>query len=119
MNIDPGAPVVRARVHAFHVDSAMVDGVAQAVDDAMAGLTEHPDFRGLLFLEREGTRYEIVAITLWADGGLEKTEPEAERSRRQIARATDLGVSTKHYDVLRLLVPPLAVRPAEALRRAV
>ena len=116
-DLDPGVPVVRARVHAFHVDSTMVDGVAEAVDDAVAGLIEHPDFRGLLFLERDGTRHEILAITLWADGGLERTEPEAERSRRQIARATDLGVSTKHYEVLRFLASPhLATRPVEALR---
>jgi|ERR1700722_6268613 len=96
---------VRARVHTFHVDADAVHGVASAVDLAMASLTDHPDFRGLLFLERDGMRHEILAITLWADDGLEETEPEAERSRRQIARTTDLGVSTKHFDVLRFTSP--------------
>jgi hypothetical protein len=61
----------------------------------MADLAKNPNFRGLLGLERHSGRHEILIITLWDGEGLEDTIPEAEASRRLIAEAVDLGVSSK------------------------
>ncbi len=72
---------------------------------------------GLVCLEHDGPRHEIVVLTLWEGDGLQATQDVSERGRRQIADTTDLGVSSKCYDVLRLVPGPVAVERtlAEAL----
>jgi hypothetical protein len=75
--------------------------VAEAVDLELARLRDHPNFRGLLFLERGDERREITAITLWEDTDPEETSRLAEQARRHVAAVADCGVSTKLYSVLR------------------
>jgi hypothetical protein len=90
-----------ARIHTFHVDSYQISEITRGVDNALGRFWGHRDFRGLLILERGDSRHEMVAITLWADNGIEDTEMEAEASRQQIASTADVGVSTKSYNVVR------------------
>lgn len=90
-----------ARVHNFHVTALQVSDVAEAVDLELARLGDHPNFRGLLFLERGDERREITAITLWEDTDREETARMAEESRRHVAAVADCGVSTKLYRILR------------------
>ncbi|MGD0379551.1 MAG: hypothetical protein ABSC30_06155 [Acidimicrobiales bacterium] len=93
--------MMTARVHNFHVTAPQVGHVAQAVDLELARLRGHPNFRGLLFLERGDERREITAITLWEDSEHEETARLAEQARRHVAAVADFGVSTKLYSVLR------------------
>jgi hypothetical protein len=90
---------VHARVITFHVDSERVEEMKDSMNKALMRFQRHPDFRGLVCLERGEDRHEVVAITLWAGSGLEETEHDAERTRKRIAATTDLGVSTKTYNV--------------------
>jgi hypothetical protein len=93
--------MITARVHNFHVTEPQVSDVAEALDRELARLRAHPDFCGLLFLERGDERREITAITLWQDTDREETVRVAEESRRHVAAVADCGVSTKLYRVLR------------------
>jgi hypothetical protein len=93
--------MITARVHNFHVTAPQVGDVAEAVDLELARLEAHPNFRGLLFLERGDERREITAITLWEDTDRDEMARIAEESRRHVAAVADCGVSTKLYRVLR------------------
>jgi len=95
--------VTKARVLSFHVDEDDLPGITAAIDGVADQFRSHPDFRGLVCLERESTRNEVIVITLWDGQGLEATEAESEEARHRIAATTDLGVSSKCYDVLRLV----------------
>ena len=111
MAMTPGKPArgtesVHARVFTFHVTSEQLDAVSTALDAAAAELSLHPDFRGLLYLERGETRLEVLGLTLWAGDGIDETEPNAERSRQRIADMADTGVSSRSYKVVRQLPCP-------------
>jgi hypothetical protein len=95
--------VTSARVLAFHVDHDGLPALTEALDGVSDMFARNPDFRGLLCLEHDNVRNEIMVITLWDGHGLEDSEPESEVARQRIAATTDLGVSTKCYDVLRLV----------------
>jgi hypothetical protein len=92
---------VHARVYTFHVTSEQLDNVGVALDDAVADLARHADFRGLLYLERGEPRHEVLGLTLWAGDGIDDTEPNAERSRQKIADTADTGVYSRNFRVLR------------------
>ena len=92
--------MTRARVLTFSVDDEHLPGLTRALDHASTDLAKNSDFRGLLGLESNSGRHEIVIITLWEGQGLEDTAADSEVSRRLIAEAVDLGVSSKSYEVL-------------------
>ncbi len=99
----------------FHIDAHELPGLFEALDAVAGQFAGHPDFRGLVCLEQKGLRQEIVVITLWDGEGLEATQAVSDMGRERIAVTTDLGVSSRCYDVLRL-VPGSAERVlAEAL----
>jgi hypothetical protein len=95
--------VTRARVLTFHVDQHHLPALTEALDVAADRFALHPDFRGLLCLDHDSVRNEIMVITFWDGDGLENTEDEHTHAQRQIAAAVDLGVSTKCYDVVRFV----------------
>jgi hypothetical protein len=92
---------VHARVYTFHVTREHIDDVSAVLDDTMAALSQHPDFRGLLYVERGEDRRDVLGVTLWADDGTESTEANDERSRQKIADKVDSGVCSREYRVLR------------------
>ena len=55
-----------------------------------------------------------MVIAFWEGHGMEDTEAESEVARQRIAATTDLGVSNKCYDVLRLVSGPAAWETAIA-----
>jgi hypothetical protein len=99
-------------VLSFHVDSSQLQGIAKALDAVTDRFTMHPDFRGLVCLEHDSVRHQIIVITLWDGDGLEDTQAESELAQTKIAAATDLGVSCTFYDVVGLV--PSAVAPDAA-----
>ena len=107
MVVEPDNRVVtRARVLTFHIDADDLPGLTEALDGVEEMFADQADFVGLLCLEHDSTRNEIMVITLWDGEGLEATQDGSEVARQRIAATTDLGVSSKCYDVLRLVRGP-------------
>jgi hypothetical protein len=109
--------MTRARVLSFHIDEADLPGLTKALDGVSEMFAHHEDFRGLVCLEHEGPRNEIVVMTFWDGTGLDDTQADSEVARQRIAATTDLGVSSKSYVVLRMVSGPawLASLLAESL----
>jgi hypothetical protein len=106
--------MTRARVLTFHIDSDEMAGLTEALDGVADRYASCPDFRGLVCVEHDGLRHEIVVLTLWDGEGLEATQGVSEQGRKQIAHTTDLGVSSRCFDVVRLVPGPVAVERAVA-----
>jgi hypothetical protein len=106
--------MTRARVLTFHVDTDELPGLTKALDEVSQVYAQQPDFRGLVCLNHDSLRHEIMVIAFWDGQGMEETEAESEVARRRIAETTDLGVSNKCYDVLRLVSGPAAMETAVA-----
>jgi len=109
--------MTRARVLTFHVDRDELSGLAEALDSVTEQFARYPGFRGLVCLQHDSARSEIMIVTLWDGGGLEETQEVSDLGRERIAATTDLGVSSKCYDVLRLVPGPATLETimAEAL----
>lgn len=95
--------MTQARVLTFHVHAHDLPKLTDALDVATASFTEHPDFRGLLCLDHDSFRNEIMVISLWDGEGIEDTEAEQARFQQLIAAVVDLGVSSRRYDVVRMV----------------
>ena len=95
--------MTQARVLTFHIDADELPGLTEALDSVGETFAKSPDFVGLVCLEHDSVRNEIVIITLWDGQGLEDSERDAELARHRIAATTDLGVSSKCYEVLRMV----------------
>jgi hypothetical protein len=50
-----------------------------------------------------------MVVTFWEGTGLEDTQAASEVARQRIAATTDLGVSSKCYDVLRMISGPASL----------
>ena len=95
--------MTRARILSFHVDTDELPGLTAALDSVSQMFAGHPEFRGLVCLDHDGARHEIIVMTLWDGQGLDDTQHDSEIARQRIAATTDLGVSSKCYEVLRLV----------------
>ena len=95
--------MTRARVLSFHIDGDEHPGLVEALDGVAEMFADRSDFRGLLCLEHDSARNEIMVITLWDGEGLDDTQNGSEVARQRIAATTDLGVSSKCYEVLRMV----------------
>jgi hypothetical protein len=87
----------------FHVDNCDLPKLTKVLDVATTRFTEHPDFRGLLCLDHDSFRNEIMVISLWDGQGIEDTDAEQASCQQQISAVVDLGVSSRCYDVLRMV----------------
>jgi len=85
----------------FHVDRQHLPELLEALDVAVERFAGCPGFGGLLCLEHDGVRQQVMVISLWDADGLASTATEAEAARRHLAEATDLGVTSLQYEVLR------------------
>lgn len=104
-----GGDVTQARVLTFHVDSDGMAGLSEALDGVAEMYSRNSDFRGLVCLNHDGPRHEVMVMTLWDGDGLESTQSDSEQGRRRIAAMSDLGVSSRCYDVLRLIPGPASL----------
>ena len=109
--------MTKATVLKFHLDLDQRKDLVEALDGVAARYAAREDFQGLLCLGNDGPRSEIVVLALWDDRGFEGIEAEVEGARRRIAAVADLGVSSKSYEVLRLIPGPASIESmiAEAL----
>jgi hypothetical protein len=101
--------MTKARVLTFHVDADELPGLTDALDGVSETFAQNSDFVGLICLEHDSVRNEIMVITLWDGQGLDDSERDAEIARQRIAATTDLGVSNKCYDVLRMVRGPASL----------
>lgn len=104
--------MTKARVLTFHIDTDELPGLTRALDDVAEIYGHNKDFRGLVCLEHDSARHQIVVITLWDGEGLEDTEAESEIGRERVAATTDLAVSSVCYEVLRLVPGPASLEAA-------
>jgi len=91
---------VYARVLTFQVDDEHMPVLCHALDAAMTRWRHRAGFRGLLCMEHDGLREQVMLITLWDAGGLATTASQAEEARELIADATEAGVSSCTYEIL-------------------
>jgi hypothetical protein len=87
----------------FHVESRHLAGLRDALDAVSEGFAHNPHFRGLVCLEHDSVRHQILVISLWDAAALEETQEESDLAQAQIAAAIDLGVNTTTYTVMRLV----------------
>jgi len=92
--------MVYARVLTFHVEADHMPTVIEALQGALDRWRDHSGFRGLLCLEHDGLREEVMIIALWDASCLAETARQAEEARELIADATDAGVASRAYEVL-------------------
>lgn len=102
---------MRARLMTLHVDPDDMPAVASALETAVARFEQEDSYRGLLCLEESGLRNQLVIITLWDAAGLADTAHEADAAKELISAATDTGVTSRTYEVLRFVPHPPAGDP--------
>lgn len=93
----------------FHVDASELPGLTAALDDVRDRFARNPNFRGLVCLEHDGIRHQVLVITLWDGQGLEESQAESERAQSQIAATSHLAVNCTCYEVVRLFPGSTAV----------
>jgi hypothetical protein len=99
--------VTRAIVLSCHVNSHELPDLTEILDGVTKQFARRSDFRGLVYLEDNHARHQIVIVTLWDGNELEDTQAEAELARERIAAATDMAVSSRCYSVVRLVLGAL------------
>ena len=98
--------MTQARVLTFHVDNDSMAGLSDALDGVAEMYSRNPEFHGLVCLDHDGPRHRDHGHDPWDGDGLENTQGDSEQGRRRIAGHTDLGVSSRSCDVLRLIPGP-------------
>ena len=101
-----------ARIVTFHVDREHMPGVIEALDTALYRFRHDPGFEGLLCLEHDGPRQQVMIITLWDTEGLMATAWDAEAASQLIADATDTDITSRVFQVLGFVPGASAVRGA-------
>ena len=105
-----------AQVSTFHVEQEHMPSVVEALDASLATLNKSPGYKGLLALEHDGVRNQLVIITLWDAAGLPSSAQEAEEAMALISDVTNSGVSSRAYGVLGF-IPGCDGIPNVALKR--
>jgi len=104
-----GGGTLHARVLTFHADANSMPQVVAALDASLRGYAREPGFKGLLCLERDGLRDQVMIITLWDAHGAQATAHKAEDVRELIAAAADMGVTSRAFEVLGFIPGPSTV----------
>lgn len=89
-----------ARVSTFHVEQRHMPSVIEALNVSLEKLNDSPGYKGLLCLEHDGVRNQVLIITLWDAGGLASSAQEDGDTMALISDVTDSGVSSRAYEVL-------------------
>lgn len=95
-----------ARVSTFHVEHDHMPSVIEALNQSLTKLDHNPGYKGLLCLEHDGVRKQLIIITLWSTADLAATAHRAEDALASLFDATDTGVTSWAYEVLALLPSP-------------
>jgi hypothetical protein len=93
---------VLARVMTFYSESVSMTEVVESLrSDLPPAYAALPGFRGLLVLEKPGTRNHVLAVTLWDnEAGVAASEELADTIADRIAAATGTSVARNIYNVL-------------------
>ena len=68
--------MTRARVFTFHADSRQLPGIIKALDGVAERVAKHPDFRGLVCLEHDNVRNEVIVVTRGMARGWKTQQPK-------------------------------------------
>lgn len=109
----PGA--LYARVSTLHVEQDHMPSVIEALNHSFAKLDHSPGYKGLLCLQHDGVRNQMIIITLWESADAAATAHRAEEALAMISDATDTGVASRAYEVLAFIPCPDGI-PRVALR---
>lgn len=88
--------------------------VIEALNHSLAKLDHSPGYKGLLCLEHDGVRNQMIIITLWETADTAATAHRAEDALALVSDATDTGVTSRAYEVLALIPCPDGI-PSVAL----
>ena len=89
-----------ARVSTFHVEQRHLPSVIESLNVSLEKLNVSPGYKGLLCLEHDGVRNQVLIITLWDAEGLASSAKEDGDAMALISDVTDSGVSSRAYEVL-------------------
>jgi hypothetical protein len=78
----------------------------EALNASVARLNQSPGYKGLLCLEHDGVRNQILIITLWDAVGLASSAQAAGDAMALISDVTHSGVSNQAYEVLGFVPSP-------------
>ena len=102
------------KVSTFHVEQDHMPSVIEALNHSLEELDHSPGYKGLLCLEHDGIRNQMIIITLWETADGVATADGAEDALALISDATDTGVTSRTYEVLALIPCPDGI-PSVAL----
>jgi hypothetical protein len=106
VTLGESSDMLYARVLTFHVEQGHMTSVIVALNASLAKLNHSPGYKGLLCLEHDGVRNQILIITLWDLEGLASSAQEAEEAMALISDVSDSGVSIRAYEVLGFIPSP-------------
>jgi hypothetical protein len=106
VTVGESSQVLYARVSTFHVEQQHMPSVIEALDASLGTLNHSAGYKGLLCLEHEGVRNQLLIITLWDEVGLASSAQEAGDAMALISDVTNSGVSSRTYEVLGLIPGP-------------
>lgn len=95
-----------ARVATLHVEQEHMTSAIEALNASVARLNQSPGYKGLLCLEHDGVRNQILIITLWDAVGLASSAQAAGDAMALISDVTHSGVSNQAYEVLGFVPSP-------------
>jgi len=98
--------VLFARVSTFHIEQDHMPLVIEALNTSLARLNHSSGYKGLLCLEHDGVRNQIMIITLWDAVGLAATAQQVEDALSLVSDASDTGVTSRTYEVLGFIPSP-------------
>ena len=116
VTLGESSEMLYARVLTFHVEQDHMTSVIVALNASLAKLNSSPGYKGLLCLEHDGVRNQILIITLWDSEGLASSAQEAQEAMALISDVSDSGVSIRAYEVLGFIpspdgIPDVALTP--------
>jgi hypothetical protein len=106
VTLGDSSDMLYARVLTFHVEQDHMSSVIVALNASLAKLNHSPGYKGLLCLEHDGVRNQLLIITLWDSEGLALSAQEAQEAMASISDVSDSGVSTREYEVLGFIPSP-------------
>ena len=94
---------MNARSLTFYIEPDRLDEVLSVVDELIVPIyRELPEFVGLVVLQAEHVRRELIGLSVW-DGNLAASEEAIAGFREKIAVVSGASAATETFDVLRLV----------------
>ena len=96
---------MKARSLTFYIEPDHLEEVVRVLDEQIVPeYRELPNFVGLVVLQADHVRREVVCLSIW-DRDMEASEEGIARFRRRITSVSGASAAMETFDVLRLLCP--------------